>query len=193
MSTRVFGKRIKRNEDPRLLTGRALFTDDVQLPGMLHAAFVRSTYAHARIRSIDASAARTMPGVYAVYSADDLGAYFRHGPLNVSPPPIARLTFHEKTHPILARGKVRFVGEPVAVVIAESRYLAEDAAAAVIVDYEVLPAVVDIEKAILPGSETVHDDIPLNLAAHVIQEKGDYESARRKADVVAIQSTAQAL
>ncbi len=184
MSTRIFGKRIKRNEDPRLLTGRALFTDDVQLPGMLHAAFVRSPYAHARIQSIDAGLAREMEGVHAVYTADDLGDYFRHGPLLVSPPPIERLTFHGKTQPILARGKVRHVGEPVAVVVAESRYLAEDAAAQVLVDYEFLPAVVGLEKATKSDSAAVHEDLPGNLAAHVIQEKGDYEKARAAADLI---------
>ncbi len=184
MSTRIFGKRIKRNEDPRLLTGRALFTDDVQLPGMLHAAFVRSPYAHARIQSIDAGLAHEMEGVHAVYTADDLGDYFRHGPLLVSPPPIERLTFHGKTQPILARGKVRHVGEPVAVVVAESRYLAEDAAAQVLVDYEFLPAVVGLEKATKSDSAAVHEDLPGNLAAHVIQEKGDYEKARAAADLI---------
>ena len=184
MSTRVFGQRIKRNEDPRLLTGRALFTDDVQLQGMLHAAFVRSPYAHAHIKRIDTTAAAAMPGVIAVYAADDLGDYFRHGPLLVPPPPIERLIFNDRTHPILARGKVRHVGEPVAVVIAESRYLAEDAAAAVSVDYEWLNAVVDIEAGILPDAASVHDDVPLNIAAHVIQEKGDYEAAAAQADLV---------
>jgi len=184
MSTRLFGKRIKRNEDPRLLTGRAMFTDDVQLPGMLHAAFVRSPYAHARLLAIDTTAAREMEGVHAVYTAGDLGEYFKHGPLLVSPPPIERLTFNEKTQPILAREKVHHVGEPVAVVIAESRYLAEDAVAAVRVDYDVLPAVVDIEKARQPGGSAVHEDIPDNLAAHVIQEKGDYEKAKAAADLV---------
>ena len=184
MSMRVFGQRIKRNEDPRLLTGRALFTDDVQLPGMLHAAFVRSPYAHARIVSVDTSAAREMPGVAAVYAAADLGDYFRHGPLLVSPPPIERLIFNARTQPILARDKVRHVGEPVAVVIAASRYLAEDAAGAVRVDYEMLPAVVDLEGAILPDAAQVHEDVPLNIGAHVIQEKGDYETAAAEADLI---------
>jgi carbon-monoxide dehydrogenase large subunit len=184
MSTRVFGKRIKRNEDPRLLTGRALFTDDVQLPGMLHAAFVRSPYAHARLLSVDTAAARLMPGVHAVYAADDLGAYFQHGPLLVPPPPIERLTFHQRTQPILARGKVRHAGEPVAVVVADSRYLAEDAAAAVRVDYEPLPAVVGLEQAHGVTSPLVHDDLPSNAGAHVIQEKGNYEEAARRARLI---------
>ncbi len=184
MSTRVFGKRIKRNEDPRLLTGRALFTDDVQLPGMLHAAFVRSPYAHARIKRVDTSAARAMDGVHAVYAAEDLGDYFRHGPLLVSPPPIERLVFNSRTQPILARDKVRHVGEPIVIVIADSRYLAEDAAGLVVVDYEVLDAVVNVEDAVQPDSAAVHEDLPMNLGAHVIQEKGNYERARDQADLI---------
>ena len=81
MATRYFGKPIRRNEDPRLLTGQALFTDDVHLPGMLHVAFVRSSYAHAWLRGVDVSAAQAMPGVVGVYTAADLGAYWKPGPL----------------------------------------------------------------------------------------------------------------
>ena len=85
---RYFGKRIKRNEDPRLLTGQALFTDDVNLPNMAHVAFVRSPHAHARILSIDLSAVAEKEGIVAIYTADTLGDYWQHGPLLVSPPPI---------------------------------------------------------------------------------------------------------
>ncbi|GAB4579187.1 MAG: molybdopterin-dependent oxidoreductase [Anaerolineales bacterium] len=184
MTTQFFGQRIKRNEDPRLLTGQALFVDDVNLPGILHVAFVRSPYAHARILRVDASAARGREGVVAVYSAGDLGAYWRKGPLLVSPPPIERLTFHERTQPILARDKVRHVGEPVAAVVAISRYVAEDAAAEVIVEYDPLPAVVDIEQAFSAPPALVHDDLASNVGAHVIQEKGNYEQAKSQADVI---------
>ncbi|HLF89347.1 MAG TPA: xanthine dehydrogenase family protein molybdopterin-binding subunit, partial [Anaerolineales bacterium] len=190
MTTQFFGQRIKRNEDPRLLTGQALFVDDVDLPGMLHVAFVRSPYAHAVIRRVDASAARGREGVMAVYSAEDLGNYWRRGPLLVSPPPIERpnsrsaLTFHERTQPILARDKVRHVGEPVAAIVAVSRYVAEDAAADVIVEYDPLPAVVDIEQAFTAPPALVHDDLDSNVGAHVIQEKGNYEQAQAQADVV---------
>ena len=107
MSTRSFGQRVKRNEDPRLLTGRALFVDDVQLPGMLHAAFVRSQHAHAKILSIDMKRALAMEGVVAVYTAEDLGEYWQPGPLLVSPPPIERLTFNQRTQVPLAKDKVR--------------------------------------------------------------------------------------
>jgi aerobic carbon-monoxide dehydrogenase large subunit len=182
--TRVLGKPLRRNEDPRLLTGQALFTDDVHLAGMVQAAFLRSPYAHARIKSIDVSRARARAGVVAVFTADDLGDYWKPGPLLVSPPPIEGLVFHERTQVPLARDKVRHAGEPLAVVIADSRYLAEDALADIDVDYEPLPAVVDLEKALRPESARVHDDLDSNLAAHVVQTRGDYESAKRGADLV---------
>ena len=148
MTTRNFGAPITRNEDARLLGGQALFVDDVELPGMLHAAFLRSNVAHARIRSIDVAAARARPGVVAVYTAADLGAYWAPGPLLVPPPPIAGITFNQRTQVPLAKDKVRHVGEPLAVVLAESRYIAEDALADIGVELDPLPAVVDLEKAL---------------------------------------------
>lgn len=181
---RFFGARIKRNEDPRLLTGQALFVDDVDLPGMLHIAFVRSPYAHARIKSIDASAARELPGVAAVYTAADLGSYWRRGVLNVGLPPIKDAYFHERLHPILAKDKVCHVGEVVVCVVAESRYLAEDAANLIAVDYEALPVHIDPRKALEEGAALIHDDLKDNVAAHVVQEKGNYEKAKAQADVV---------
>ena len=184
MTTRYFGQPIKRNEDPRLLTGQALFTDDVHLPGMLHVAFVRSDYAHGYIRSIDTSAARETPGVVAIYTAEDLGDYWRPGPLLVPPPPIPNLVFHQRTQVPLAKGKVRHVGEPIAVVVAESRYLAEDAAEKVVVMIDPLPAVVDIEKALSSDAALIHDELDQNLNAHAIQRKGDYETARQQAHKV---------
>jgi CO/xanthine dehydrogenase Mo-binding subunit len=96
MTTRTFGKRIRRNEDPQLLTGQALFVDDVHLSDMVHAAFVRSPYAHARIIGIDTSAAEEMPGVLAIYHAEDPRDYWQPGPLLVSPPPIDGIVFNEK-------------------------------------------------------------------------------------------------
>ncbi|MBF8283001.1 MAG: putative carbon monoxide dehydrogenase large chain, partial [Anaerolineales bacterium] len=150
MATRYFGAPIKRNEDPRLLTGQALFVDDVELPGMLHAAFLRSTYAHARIKRIDVSQALARKGVVAVYTAADLGDYWKPGPLLVPPPPVEGRVFNERTQVPLAKDKVRFMGEPIAVVIAESRYLAEDALGDIVVDFDSLPAVVDLEQALAP-------------------------------------------
>lgn len=185
MENKFIGQPIKRKEDPRLLTGMGLFIDDIELPGMLHAAFYRSDYAHARINSIDVSAARERPGVVAVYTAEDFGDYWHVGPLQVPPPlAIEGAEFHARPLPPIAKGKVRFVGEPLAVVIAESRYIAEDAFDDIIVDMEPLDVVVDMEKALEPGSALVHDDMESNLSALVKQHVGDFEAARGQADVV---------
>ena len=184
MATRYFGQPIRRNEDPRLLRGQALFVDDVHRPGMLHVAILRSQYAHARLLSIDAAAARERPGVVAVYTAAALGDLNQPGPLLVTPPPIERLVFHQRTQLPLARDVIRHVGEPLAVVVAESRYIAEDALADIFVDTDPLDAAVDVEKALEPDAPRVHDDLPSNVAAHVIQEKGDYAAARSRADVL---------
>jgi carbon-monoxide dehydrogenase large subunit len=180
----MIGARTKRNEDPRLLTGRALFVDDVELPGMLHVAFLRSPHAHARLLGIDASRALAREGVVAVYTAEDLADYWQPGPLLVPPPPVPGMIFHQRTQVPLAKGKVRQLGEPVAVVVAVSRYVAEDALDDIMVDYDPLPAVVDLEKAIAPGAPLVHEDVGSNVAAQIVQTKGDWEAARAQADVV---------
>ena len=185
MTKKYVGQRLTRTEDPRLLTGQALFVDDVEIPGMLHAAFLRSDYAHARIRSIDVSTARSRPGVVAVYTAEDLGDFWQHGPpLVPAPHSVEGVVFHSRTQVPLAKGKVRYVGEAVAVVFAESRYIAEDALEDIIVDYEPLDAAVDLEQALAPGAPLIHDDLDDNLASHLVQDKGDYAMAREKADLV---------
>ncbi len=184
METRYIGRSVRRNEDARLLKGQGLFVDDVSLPNMVHAAFVRSNEAHGAITAIDVEEARAMPGVLAVLTAADLGEYWRPGPLLVPPPPVEGHIFHPRTQVPLARDKVRHVGEPVAVVVAESRYLAEDAAATVMVDIDSLPAVVDIETALAADAPLIHGDLSSNLAAHVTQQKGDYAGARARADMV---------
>jgi carbon-monoxide dehydrogenase large subunit len=189
---KYFGERIRRNEDPRLLTGQALFVDDVDLPRMGHVAFVRSPHAHARILGIDASTASDMEGVIAVYSAESLGDYWQQGPLLVSPPPIEGIIFNQRTQVPLAKGKVRYAGEPVVMVVAESRYIAEDAVDQIWVDYEPLAAVVDLEQAILPDSPRVHDDLEIgpagaNVNAHVVQIKGNgahFDAIARNAALV---------
>ncbi len=179
------GQRIRRIEDPRLLTGQALFVDDVDMPGMLHAAFLRSDYAHARLRSIDVSTARSRKGVVAVYTAEDMGNDWRPGPPLVIPPPtVEDVVFHTRTQVPLVKDKVRHAGEPIAVVIAESRYIAEDALEDILVDLEPLEAVVDLEDALRPDAPLVHDDLDSNLAAHLTQKKGDYDAVRDKADLV---------
>jgi aerobic carbon-monoxide dehydrogenase large subunit len=184
MTTRYFGAPIARNEDRRLLTGRALFVNDVERPGMLHVAFLRSPHAHARLGAVDLSRVRERPGVVAAYTADDLGDYWKPGPLLVPPPPIEGTIFNQRTQVTLARGKVRHVGEPVAMVVAESRYVAEDAVADIGVEYQPLAAVTDLERALAPDSPQVHDDVTGNVAARVHQKKGDYEAARQAAAVV---------
>ena len=185
MAKKFIGKRIRRIEDPRLLTGQALFVDDVEIPGMLHAAFVRSDYAHAQLKSIDVSAARERPGVVAIYTAEDMGDDWEPGPPLVSPPPTVKdVLFNSRTQVPLVKDKVRHAGEAIAVVIAESRYIAEDAVEDIYVDLEPLEAVVDLKKALKPESVLVHDDLDSNLAAHLVQEKGDYAAAREQADLI---------
>jgi aerobic carbon-monoxide dehydrogenase large subunit len=141
-AARYAGTRVARVEDPRLLTGRGAYVDDIYLPDMLHAAFVRSPLPRALIRSIDTSAAVALPGVHAVFTADDLNPDAKqqwHTSIGSASP--------ETPRPPLAEEEVRFVGDPVALVVADSRYLAEDAADLVVVDYDQLPAVVDYTRA----------------------------------------------
>jgi carbon-monoxide dehydrogenase large subunit len=137
MGARHFGARVARLEDPALLTGRGRFVDDIRLAGALHACFVRSPYSHAKVRTIDATAARAMRGVHAVLTVDDLPARMARSqiPMLVPNPSIAT----PRTQLALARREVCYVGQTIAVAIADNRYLAEDAAAAVDVDFEFCP------------------------------------------------------
>ncbi|MCY4409682.1 MAG: xanthine dehydrogenase family protein molybdopterin-binding subunit, partial [Caldilineaceae bacterium] len=164
--------------------GRALFTDDVQLAGMLHVAFLRSDLAHARIRSIDVDGARQSPGVAAVYTADDLGDYWQPGPLLVPPLPVEQIEFYQRTQVPLAKEKVCHAGEAVAMVVAESRYLAEDALDGIFVDYEPLDAVVDLGSALAEDAPLVHDDLGHNINARVTQAKGNWVQAEADADLI---------
>jgi aerobic carbon-monoxide dehydrogenase large subunit len=184
MVTRYLGAPIKRNEDARLLEGRALFIDDVTRPGMLHAAFLRSPHAHARIANVEVSRALNKKGVAAVYTARDLGEYWQNGPLLVPPPPIDAIVFNRRTQVPLAKDVVRHVGEPVALVIAESRYLAEDALDDISVEYSTLEPVTDLEGALRANAHHVHPDLESNVAAHVRQVKGDYAAAAAQAHLV---------
>ena len=178
MTKKLIGERIRRNEDPRLLTGQAQFVDDVEIPGLLHAAFLRSDRAHARLSSLDVTKALERPGVVAVFTAEDMGEDWEPGPPLVSPPPTAKdVVFHSRRQVPLVKDKVRHAGEAIAVVIADSRYIAEDAVEDISVSLEPLEAVVDLEKALEPDSPLVHDDLESNLAAQLFQKKGDYEQA----------------
>jgi carbon-monoxide dehydrogenase large subunit len=151
-TTSVLGGSVRRREDPALIRGTGRYVDDLSRSGMLHVAFVRSPYAHATLTSIDASQARAMDGVHAVFTADDVRQL---GPL-LAQVPVGKL------RPLLADGVVKHVGEAVAMVVAESRYLAQDAAEAVFVDYDPLPAVVNPTDAVGDGAK-VHDDLASNI------------------------------
>jgi aerobic carbon-monoxide dehydrogenase large subunit len=175
MGAKHFGARIARLEDPALLTGRGQFVDDIRLAGCLEAAFVRSPHPHAKIRAIDTSAARAMPGVHAVLTADDLPPHMAGSQIPMLVP--SPLIKTPRTQLALARGEVCYVGQTIAVVIADSRYLAEDAAAAVAVDFEVLPAVSDCRDAAKPGAPRVHSDLAGNIAAEVPMSYGDVDAA----------------
>ena len=161
MGGNYIGKSIKRREDARFLTGKGRYTDDIKLPGMTYAAFVRSPYAHALIKSIDVSDVKSAEGVIAVYTgADECGTYsvpcgwqvdFKNGDTMKEPP-----------HPLLAVGKVRYVGENVAVVIAETLQDARDAIELVLVEYEELPCITDAREAIQEGAPLIHEEAPRN-------------------------------
>ena len=171
------GAAIKRREDFRFLTGRATYVDDIKLPNMLHAAVLRSSRAHARIRSIDLSGALQIPGVVKIFTFDDLGVMAVPVPIRMYQLP----GLERHLQPLLAHGKVRYVGEPVALAIAESRYLAEDALDAIEVDYEELPAVVDVYEAM--KNEVVIDEAAgTNVAAIHEFSIGDVDRAFREAE-----------
>ena len=181
MTTRVFSSGIRRREDPRLITGRASYTDDIKLPGMAYAAILRSPYAHANITSIDTSAAACQPGVLAVYTGADI-----EGHLNPIPCawhiPDSDLIMPD--HPAIAKDKVRYVGDAVAVVVAESRYQAEDALEHIDVDYDPLDATINPKASAQDGAPQVHDDAPGNQAFHWVVAGGEIDEAFEKADVV---------
>ena len=162
------GRALQRTEDARFLAGRGRFVDDLKRPGQLHAVVVRSPHAHARIVRIDASRARALPGVVAVYDWADIAAIAQPIPIRLAP-----LEGFERylQHP-LARDRVRHVGEPVALVVAEDRYVAEDALELVEVEYETEPAIVDVHQA-EAGATLVHPDTGSNIAARYTVSRGD--------------------
>jgi aerobic carbon-monoxide dehydrogenase large subunit len=180
---RYTGASIKRSEDPRILTGAGRYVDDIKLPGMLHAAFVRSPLAHARVLSVDVSAARALPGVAAVLTGADLEAMTVPGPDAL----MALMGWAGPTpeFTLLATDKVRFVGDPVAVVIAESRYLAEDGCELVEVEYDDLPPVTNASFALDPNSPPLFANLGDNIARpHERSEFGDVSATFANADRV---------
>ena len=179
MTTQVFGSSIKRREDPKLITGRGSYVDDIKIVGMLHMVLVRSPHAHADINGIDASAARASEGVVAVFTGEELQEQLGSLPVGWPVPDTK-----EVPHPPLAVDKVRYVGDAVAAVVAASPTLAADAAELVEIDYEPLDAVVSMDDALADGAPQLHDDAPNNTAFEWEVGGGDVDQAQAEAEVV---------
>lgn len=175
------GKKLKRKEDPRLIQGISHYTDDLKMAGMVYCVLVRSPHAHAEIKAIRTDAARALPGVVAVFTGEDTSG--------VGPVPCAMQMPDLKIprHPVLGTGRVRYLGEPVAAIVAEDIYIASDAAELVEVDYEPLPVVTDMEKALSNDTPYVHDQFKSNRAFTHTLKGGDIEAAFKKADRVVSQ------
>jgi aerobic carbon-monoxide dehydrogenase large subunit len=173
------GQPLRRREDAELLTGRGRYIADIERPGLLHAVFLRSPHPHARIRSIDVARARVLPGVRAVLTGAEL-------PPTLTAQPCSHMFQGQRATPYfaLARDKTRYVGEPVAVIAAESQYLAEDARDQIDVDWEVLPSVGNVEVALADQAPLLYDDWPDNIAGVFESEMGDVDRAFDEADVV---------
>jgi aerobic carbon-monoxide dehydrogenase large subunit len=183
MTTDVLGARIKRVEDPRFITGNGNYLDDIKLASMAHMAILRSPYAHANIRSVDVSAAKTMPGVAAVF----VGADIPYNPLPMAWPAggSAGIQNNVNTPRVLATDSVKWTGEGVAAVVADTEAQAYDALEAIVVDYEPLPAVVDAEKAVAPGAPQLHENAPNNIVFEwTVGDKAGTDAAIDSAEVV---------
>ena len=180
MTMRVFGSGIRRREDPRLITGRASYTDDIKLPGMVHAAILRSPHAHANIKSLDTSGAASQPGVLAVFTGQDTDGVLNGIPCAWLVPDSDLKT---PDHPAIAKDKVRYGGDAVAVVVAETRYEAEDALEHIEVDYEPLGVVMNPKEAAQDGAPQLHDDVSNNVAFKWVVAGGDADAAFADAGV----------
>src|SRR5215510_15832405 len=174
---KLVGTRVKRREDPRLIQGRGTYVDDVKIAGMQHIAFKRSDIAHGRITSIDVSAAQAMDGVEAVFTGAQIAEFL--APMPIGTP------FPSPEHRAVAVNTVRYPGEPVAVVVARDRYVARDAADAIVVEYDQLPAVVDVEQAMTGKPTVIHPAFPNNLAVPLVPS-GTGVSASGEVDDTAI-------
>ena len=173
------GKPLARKEDKRLITGQGRYLDDIVVPGALHVSFVRSPHAHARILGISADAARDLPGVTGVFTGEDLDRWTSR--LRLAPPIDGLHPTEIETLPI---DKVRFHGDPVAVVVARDRYVAEDAAELVEVEYEVLPAIASLDSAFAPDAALVDETLPSNLVSHQTFSAGNVAQRRGEAHAV---------
>jgi carbon-monoxide dehydrogenase large subunit len=174
------GARFRRLEDPPLLTGQGRFVDDIRIPGLFDVAFLRSSHAHAAIRKLDSAAAKTVPGVHAVFTLDDLAPALQKRRMVREPGQGGKPREAMWPYP-LACGEVAFVGEPIALVVADSRYIAEDAASLIDVDYELLPPVTDAREALLPGSPPARRELSSNVVSTYRVAYGDVEAAFRNA------------
>src|SRR5258706_378721 len=181
MAEKYVGQRVKRTEDPRLIKGLAHYVDDIRLPDTMHVACVRSIYAHANLTAIDATEAVQAPGVVAVYTGKDIAT-------KVGPVPCAAALPDLKVpdYRVLATGKALFVGHPIAAVVATDKYLARDSADLISVDYEELPAVVDVE-ASAKGGPLVHEQFGNNVAYTLTSGEGDIDAAMKSADTIVSQ------
>ena len=178
------GQSVKRFEDAPLVTGQGLFLDDMSLPGMLYSAVVRSDYAHARIRSIDTSAARGLPGVIEVLTASDIAGILEDIP---SRPMAGEQMIQEMNppiHPVLAKDKVCYAGQAIAIVVAQDHYVAAEAIELIVVDYERLKPVMDPDEAIKPDSPVIHPELGANVSIRLKQDGGDVAAAFAQADHV---------
>jgi aerobic carbon-monoxide dehydrogenase large subunit len=188
MGVKYFGASVKRREDPRFLRGEGRFVDDVKLAGVLHAAFLRSPYPHARILSVRTEAAAAMPGVVRVFTFRDLERWMKPLPVfGAVPPGLAaaiRFDIHQPAQYALCPDRARYVGEIVVMVVAEDRYRAEDAADAIEVEWEPLPAVVDMQAGAAAGGPLVHEAAGTNVAVAFTHAIGNVERAFASADVV---------
>jgi len=179
MGKRFVGQPIPRVEDYRLITGRSQYVDDIVRPRMVYAAILRSIHAHARVKAVNVERARQAPGVIAVFTGEDVRDAIGSIPVASQLPDLKI-----PAHPVLAVGKVRYVGEPIAVVVAEDRYRARDAVDLIEVDYEPLEAVVDPEQALAEGAPVIHEEFGTNVAFVWQLSGGEIERAFREADVV---------
>jgi aerobic carbon-monoxide dehydrogenase large subunit len=178
-SNRLIGAALRRTEDPRFLLGRGNYVDDIQQSGVLHAAFFRSDVSHGILTSLDTAKAQKVPGVVGVFDANDVAPLLK--------PLVARnsfSSFHESEIPILAKGKVIYVGQPVAVVVAESRHAAEDGVDAIQAHYEMLPPVLDVDDATSNEAPFIHDSVPANIYNHFQLTHGEVDRAFAEADLI---------
>src|SRR5688572_21609186 len=179
MTQRYVGQAMKRKEDPRLVSGTSTYVDDVVLPGMLHMAVTRSIHAHARIKRIDISKAQKLPGVVAIVTGDEVAANCGMVPCAAEMPNLKKAQRY-----LLAVGKVRFVGDPVAALVATDKYIARDAVDLIEIDYEPLPAVVNPEQGMESVSAKLYEDFTDNIAFRHGFQTGDTDEAFKNADFV---------